>query len=247
MPKLKSFIFLLTISGVFIFVYLYNLFILPEPIVSFQSRNFTVTRSEEIDLGSSNTIEQVEVEKPKLSKKDDIQDPIYSEEYRDLNEIFPESCELGFDFEDQNNRRINRYDCEDYFDEDLGFYIFPNKDEYNRCSRLLITYQFAEEMNIEYIALKNIESNRNFQVRHSFRILETYVDPDFYGMVSLYPERTNKVQYFDVFKISDIYFLDVIQIHKSEDFYRFGFKIEDAKNECAFEKITFYGNLNNNS
>jgi len=247
MPKLKSVIFLLTISGVFIFVHLYNLFILPDPIVSFQSRYFTVMRSEEIDFGSSNGIEQVEVKEPQLPKKDDVQDLIYSEEYRNLNEIFPESCELGFDFEDQDNRRINRYDCEDYFDEDLGFYIFPNIDEYNRCGSLLITYQFAEEMNIEYIALKNIESNRNFQVRHSFRILETYVDPDFYGMVSLYPERTNKVQYFDVFKVSNIYFLDVIQIHKSEDFYRFGFKIEDAKNECAFEKITFYGNLNNNS
>ena len=247
MPKLKSVIFLLTISGVFIFVHLYNLFILPDPIVSFQSRYFTVMRSEEIDFGSSNGIEQVEVKEPQLPKKDDVQDPIYSEEYRNLNEIFPESCELGFDFEDQNNRFINRYDCEDYFDEDLGFYIFPNIDEYNRCGSLLITYQFAEEMNIEYIALKNIESNRNFQVRHSFRILETYVDPDFYGMVSLYPERTNKVQYFDVFKVSNIYFLDVIQIHKSEDFYSFGFKIEDAKNECAFEKITFYGNLNNNS
>jgi len=241
MPKLKSVIFLLTISGVFIFVYLYNLFILPDPIVSFQSRYFTVMRSEEIDFGSSNGIEQVEVKEPQLPKKDDVQDPIYSEEYRNLNEIFPESCELGFDFEDQDNRRINRYDCEDYFDEDLGFYKFPNIDEYNRCGSLLITYQFAEEMNIEYIALKNIESNRNFQVRHSFRILETYVDPDFYGMVSLYPERTNKVQYFDVFKVSNIYFLDVIQIHKSEDFYSFGFKIEDAKNECAFEKITFYG------
>ena len=247
MPKLKSVIFLLTISGVFIFVHLYNLFILPDPIVSYQSRYFTVMRSEEIDFGSSNGIEQVEVKEPQLPKKDDVQDPIYSEEYRNLNEIFPESCELGFDFEDQDNRRINRYDCEDYFDEDLGFYIFPNIDEYNRCGSLLITYQFAEEMNIEYIALKNIESNRNFQVRHSFRILETYVDPDFYGMVSLYPERTNKVQYFDVFKVSNIYFLDVIQIHKSEDFYSFGFKIEDAKNECAFEKIAFYGNLNNNS
>ena len=98
MPKFKSVIFLLTISAIFLLVYLYNLFILPDPIVSFQSRNINVTSTVETDYGSSNVIEQVEVKEPQLPKKDDVRDSIYSEEYRDLNEIFPESCELGFDF-----------------------------------------------------------------------------------------------------------------------------------------------------
>ena len=35
--------------------------------------------------------------------------------------------------------------------------------------------------------------------------------------------------------------LDVIQTYKSENYSLFGLDLLDAKNECAFQKISFYG------
>lgn len=158
--------------------------------------------------------------------------------------LIPDRCEVEVkDFESDNKYATRDFTCEEFFNEDLNIYVFPNEDENSRCNRLLISYHFDKEVNINSISLENVKSNRNFKIRNSFKILETYVDKDFYRMVSLYPERTNKVQYFDVFETTNIYMLDVIQTYKSENYSLFGLDLLDAKNECAFQKISFYGEV----
>ena len=163
-------------------------------------------------------------------------------EYKGSTKIFPDSCEIEVkDLENNNKYATNNYDCSTFFDENQGFYIFPNNDELDRCNNLQISYKFDNEVNIDYVSLENIKSERAFKTRHSFRILETYVDPDYYRMVSLYPDRTNQVQYFDVFEKSDIYIVDIIQIYKSESYSILGLELFEPKNECSLKEFSFYG------
>ena len=94
--------------------------------------------------------------------------------------LIPDRCEVEVkDFESDNKYETRDFACEEFFNEDLNIYVFPNEDENSRCNRLLISYHFDKEVNIKSISLENVKSNRNFKIRNSFKILETYVDKDF--------------------------------------------------------------------
>ena len=163
--------------------------------------------------------------------------------YNNENLLVPDSCEIEVkDFESSNKYATNTFDCKKFFDEKLNIFIFPNEDINSRCNNLSISFYFNKEVLANYISFENPVSNRNFKIRSTFKVLETYIDKNYYQLISLYPKRTNEVQYFDLSEVINSYTLYVVQTFQSENYSLFGIDLLDARNECAFQNISFYGN-----